>query len=71
VRQEQRFATHAGGSRRCFGAGVAAANHQDVEFTGELHRGGEFYASVPRETRSPPVFHVERKLCCDAAKLAS
>jgi hypothetical protein len=37
VAQEQRFATHAGGSQCGFSAGVAATNHNHIKFVWELH----------------------------------
>jgi hypothetical protein len=44
---------------------MAAADHDDVEFAGELHQTGQFYGMVSRETMALPLtswFHVKRGL---------
>jgi hypothetical protein len=37
MRDQQRFAPHARGCERCFGAGVTATYHNNIIFFSELH----------------------------------
>jgi hypothetical protein len=41
MREKERATPHSSGSEGRFGAGVAATDHNDVEFRREVHRGSE------------------------------
>ena len=48
VRQQQRLAAHAGGRQGGLGAGMAAADDDDVEFLGVEHLDGPASSGEPR-----------------------